>query len=426
VWIIPVHKVPVVHVEYVNLASAVSSPKPGLVSLMADMLDEGAGRRDALQIADDVDSLGAQLTTSADWDSTTVDLHVPVARLAAAIPIMADVVLRPTFPDTELARLKEERLSALIEAQDDPEELAAYAFPRILYGASNAFGNGLIGTASSIRAMTAEDLRAFYKERFAQKGAPELLVVSGDVSAATIVPLLETAFQRPPSGCCGVPGALPVKAPAQRTSRAVYLIDKPGAAQSQIRLGWIGVPRSTRDYFAIRVLNTILGEAFTSRLNHNLREVHGYAYGAGSRFDMRRSAGPFYASAGVQTDKTAEALKEFFAELDNIHQAVGAEELEKAKRYLALQLPRRFETTRDIASAFAQLFVYSLPAEYFHTFGSRVAAVTTAEVKRVADTYIQPDKFAVVIVGDRKVIEAGVRALNLGPLTIVEPSEIFK
>ena len=184
--------------------------------------------------------------------------------------------------------------------------------------------------------------------------------------------------------------------------------------------------RSTTDYFALRVLNTILGEAFTSRLNTNLREVHGYAYGASSRFDMRLNAGPFYAGAGVQTDKTGEALKEFFVELTRIHETVPADELEKAKNYLALLLPRNFETTRGTANALAQAWIYNLPADYYTTYAARVRAVTAADVKRAADKYIVPDRLLVVIIGDRKTIEAGVKGLNLGPLTIVEPGEIFK
>ena len=227
---------------------------------------------------------------------------------------------------------------------------------------------------------------------------------------------------------CGAPGPAATAAgdAAQQTARRVFLIDKPGAAQSQVRIGWVGVPRSTPDYFALRLLNTILGEAFTSRLNTNLREVHGYAYGAGSRFDMRLSPGPFYAAAGVQTDKTSEALKEFFNELTRIHEPVPAAELDKAKNYLALQMPRNFETTRGTASALAQTYLYGLPADYYSTYAARVRAVTAADLKRVADQYIQPDKFAVVIVGDRKVIEPGIKALNLGPITVVEAGEILK
>jgi zinc protease len=250
------------------------------------------------------------------------------------------------------------------------------------------------------------------------------LVVTGDVTAAAIVPLLEKAFATWKGGAAPKPAVLPEA--AQVSARRVFLVDKPGAAQSQIRIGWVGVARSTPDYFPLRVLNTILGEAFTSRLNNNLREVHGYAYGAGSRFDMRLSPGPFYAAAGVQTDKTADALKEFFIELDRIHQPVPADELEKAKNYVALQLPRSFETTRGAASALAQAFVYGLPADYYETYGAHVRAVTTEDVKRVADKYIQPARFDVVIVGNRKTIEAGVKALNLGPLTVVESADIFK
>jgi len=186
------------------------------------------------------------------------------------------------------------------------------------------------------------------------------------------------------------------------------------------------VPRSTPDYFALRVLNTILGGSFTSRLNQNLREAHGYAYGASSVFDMRRSAGPFYAAAGVQTDKTAEALTEFFKELDGIRKPIAADEVEKAKNYFALLMPRNFETTESMAGSLATAFTYNLPSDYFSTFTEHVRGVTPADVHTAAERYIQPDKFAVVIVGDRKVIEPGVKALNLGPIKIVETSEVMK
>jgi predicted Zn-dependent peptidase len=251
-----------------------------------------------------------------------------------------------------------------------------------------------------------------------------VLIVAGDVTAEAVVPMLERAL----GAWKGTPGArvTPAGDAPQLTARRVFLIDKPGAAQSQIRTGWVGVARSTPDYFALRVLNTILGEAFTSRLNNNLREVHGYAYGASSRFDMRLNAGPFYAAAGVQTDKTAEALKEFFIELARIHEPVPGPELDKAKNYLALQMPRNFETTRATANALANAYLYDLPADYYSTYAERIRAVTAADVTRVADKYIQPDRFAVVIVGDRKVIEPGIKALNLGPMTVVEASEILK
>jgi len=424
VWVIGVHKVPTVHLELTIRAGIAEDPpaKFGLASLAADMLDEGAGTRNALQISDAIDFLGAELSATGAVDATYVDLRVPVARLAAALPIMADVVARPTFPEAELKRLREERLASLLETEDDPEQLIQVAFPRLVFGARHRYGTSAIGTATSLKAITVADLKAFHAAHY--RPANAVLVVAGDVTADFIVPQLEKAL----AGWKGAPGSKPAVAgeAAQQTARRVFLIDKPGAAQSQIHIGWVGVPRATPDYFALRVLNTILGEAFTSRLNNNLREVHGYAYGASSLFDMRASAGPFFASAGVQTDKTSEALKEFFNELTRIHEPVPAAELDKAKNYLALQMPRNFETSRATANALARAYVYNLPADYYSTYADHVRAVTAADVKRVADKYIQPDKFAVVIVGDRKVIEPGIKALNLGPITVVPTADILK
>ena len=424
VWIIGVHKVPTVHLELAVRAGIAGDPpqKFGLSSLAADMIDEGAGTRTALEIADAIDFLGAELSSSGAVDASYVNLHVPVARLADALPIMADVIARPTFPETELNRLREERLASLLEIQDDPEQLIQVAFPKLVFGDKHRYGTSAMGTAASLKSLTVADLKAFHGAQYRPDNA--VLVVAGDVTAETIVPMLERTLGAW-KGTAGASGAPAGDAP-QLTARRVFLIDKPGAAQSQVRIGWVGVARSTPDYFALRVLNTILGEAFTSRLNNNLREVHGYAYGASSRFDMRLNAGPFYAAAGVQTDKTADALKEFFNELTRIHEPVPAAELDKAKNYLALQMPRNFETTRATANALANAYLYTLPADYYATYADRVRAVTAADVKRAADKYIQPDKFAVVIVGDRKVIEPGIKTLNLGPIVVVEPAEILK
>jgi zinc protease len=433
VWVMGEHKVPTVHLQLVIRAGSAADPagRYGLASFTADMLDEGAGTRSALQIADAIDYLGAELTASAGVDASTIDLQVPVARLGDALAVMADVVAHPTFPEAELKRLREERLASLLEAQDDPEQLIQSAFPHVVFGTAHRYGSPVMGTETSLKAMHAADLKAFHAAHYLPSNAR--LVVVGDVTAASVLPALEKTLGTWKTASAPGPASAPAPAPAsapatpaQLTARHVYLLDKPGAAQSQIRIGWVGVPRSTPDYYTLRVLSALLGESFTSRLNHNLREVHGYAYGAGSRFDMRRVGGLFYAAAGVQTDKTADALKEFFVELTNIHEPVPADELAKTKSYVERLLPRYFETERAAAGALAQTYTYDLPADYYQTFARRIEAVTAADVKRVADQYIQPDKFAVVIVGDRKVIEAGVNALKLGPLTIVEPSEIFK
>jgi predicted Zn-dependent peptidase len=276
----------------------------------------------------------------------------------------------------------------------------------------------MLGTTATLKGFTVEDLRAFHAARFTP--ALAALIVVGDVKPEMVLPQLESAFGAW-TGAQGAQGALTT--PAQVKTRSVVVVDKPGAAQSQIRIGWVGVPRSTPDYFAIHVMNTILGGAFTSRLNQNLRETHGYAYGAASRFEMRRTPGAFYAAAGVQTDKTAESLVEFFKELEGIAKMVPADELEKAKNYIALRYPQRFETTGDMAAQLAEVFIYTLPDNYFASFVERIQAVTAADVQRVARMFVQPNRMAVLVVGDRKVIEAPVRALKLGPMSFMKVEE---
>lgn len=423
VWIVELHKVPVAHVTLVVKAGTGSDPrgKYGIANLTAEMLDEGAGSRNALQLADAVDYLGANLSTSSSSDASYVDLQVPVARLSDALPIMADVALRPAFPEEELKRVREDLLTSIVQAQDDPATLIQFAFPRLVFGPEHRYGTMSFGTATTLKGFTVADLKQFHSTQYVPSRS--LLIVTGDVTPASAVSRLEPAFGAWRGAAAPAPA---VPAAPQLTARQIYIVDKPGAAQSQIRVGWIGVARSTPDYFPLRVMNTVLGEAFTSRLNQNLREEHGYAYGASSRFDMRGSAGPFYAAAGVQTDKTSESLTEFFKELEGIRKPVPAEEVEKAKNYLALLMPRNFETTGSLANSLAQMFVYNLPADYFATYTERVRAVTPADVQRVAEKYIQPDKFAVVVVGDRKVIEPGIKALNLGPIKSVEIVEILR
>ena len=237
------------------------------------------------------------------------------------------------------------------------------------------------------------------------------------------MPLLEKSF-----GAWKTVGAVThVKQPAppQRTRREIYLVDKPNSPQSQIRIGNVGVPRSTPDYFPLTVMNTILGGAFSSRLNLNLRETHGYTYGAQSFFDMRIESGPFTAFAGVQTDKTSDALKEFFNELTAIRQPIPAEELTRGKNYVSLALPADFETTADVSRRLEEALVYKLPDDFFSRYVPNVTAVMPADAQRVAQTYIQPDRMAVVVVGDRKTIEPAIRALNLGPITVLTIDDVF-
>ena len=423
VWIVEQHEVPVAQVNLVVLSGSADDPagKFGVASLAASMLMEGAGSRSSLELADAVDFLGADLNVGSSSDLSAVRLHAPVARLADALPIMADVAQRPTFGQADLDRLRQQRLTSIVQARDDPNSIAALAFARILYGTSHRFGTATMGTAETLKAFTTSDLRTFYSGAFRPDNAT--IIVVGDVTAAGVMPLLEKSF----GGWKAAGGGAHVKQPVppQRARREVYLVDKPGAPQSQIRIGLVGVPRSTPDYFPLQVMNTIFGGSFSSRLNLNLREKHGYTYGANSFFDMRVEAGPFTAFAGVQTDKTSEALKEFFAEFAGMQKTVDADELERGKNYVALALPSDFETTGDISRRLEETLVYHLPDDYFSRYVQNIEAVTAVDVQRVARKYLPADRVAVVIVGDRKVIEPGIRALDLGPVNILTIDDIF-
>jgi len=422
VLLVESHEVPVVQVNVVVRAGAGADPqgKPGLASLAADMLDEGAGSASALQISDEVDFLGADLQAIAGWDATRVGVHVPVKRLERALAILADVVQRPTFPAAELDRLRKERLTELLQARDEPAAIASVALARALYGKDHRYGTITMGTETSVRGFSREDLALFHGRAFRPSNAA--VVVVGDVTAAAIQPLLEKAFAG-----WKAEGTFASEVPAapQVAAREIWIVDRPDSAQSEIRIGRIGPPRSTADYYPLLVTNTILGGSFTSRLMQNLREQHGYAYGARSSFDYRLSTGPFVASAAVQTDKTGPSLTEFFKELDAIGKTVTEAEVTKAKNYVALSFPSDVETTGDLAAKLQEQLVYGLADGWLDQVVSRVQAVTLADVRRVASQYIEPGKVAVVVVGDRKKIEAEVKALNLGPVKVLSVEEVF-
>jgi predicted Zn-dependent peptidase len=309
--------------------------------------------------------------------------------------------------------VRKNRLTTLVQLKDRPTAIADQAYAAILYGTSHPYGHNLLGTEASITGMTTADLQSFYGANFVPNNAT--LIVVGDVTPAQVEQKISALLGGWKRG--NVTPATIADAP-KAGATTVYLIDKPGAAQSSFRIGSIGVPRSTKDYFALNVMNTILGGTFTSRLMQNLRETHGYTYGARSRFDMRRSAGPFTASAEVVAAKTDSALIEFMKELNAIKDTVPAVELNKAKRFLQLSMPSDFETTQQIANQLIPVVLYGLPLDYYNSYVANVESITQADVQRVARQYINPASLAIVIVGDRKNIEQGLKAVNAGPIMI--------
>jgi predicted Zn-dependent peptidase len=407
------HEVPLLQLNLLVRVGATTDPpqKSGLASLTARMLTEGAGTRNALQLADAIDFLGARLSASAGQHTTVVALHTPLSKLDSALALVADVAMRPQFPSEELERARKELLTTLIEWHDEPQAIATVLFNKTLYGSRHPYGIPEIGNEQSLRSFTTEDLKQFHEKYFHSNNAT--LIVVGDVTMTSIQSKLEEAFGGWSHG--DIPSAnLPPVGQIKR--REVYIVDKPGAPQSEIRIGCIGAPRLTDDYYAILVMNTILGGSFTSRLNQNLREQHGYAYGAQSTFDFMPEPGPFLAGAAVQTAVTDRALVEFMKELNGILQPVPDEEFARARNYVALRYPENFQSVAQIASQLNELVTYGLPDDYFNNYVQHVLAVTKDDVERAAKKYIDPEKVAIIVAGDQKQIEAGVKALNLGPL----------
>jgi zinc protease len=409
------HELPLA--DFVLLVGSGSTTDPasktGVANLTATMLREGTTTRKSLDIADQIAYLGISLSPSSSWESSTLSLHTPIAQLDSALALFADVALRPSFPADEFERLRKNRLTDLLRLRDQGPAIANLAFPAIIYGGVHPYGAATLGTEASVKSLSVADLQSYYQTNF--KPNNSTLIIVGDVNPAQIEQKINALFAGWQRGDVPQPT---YSDPPKAAATTVYLIDKPGAAQSSFRIGSVGVPRSTKDYFALSVMNTILGGSFTSRLMQNLRETRGYTYGASSRFDMRRNAGPFLASAEIVAAKTDSALLEFMKELNGIRQSVPASELSRAKRFLQLQLPGNFETTQDIAFQLVPVALYGLPLDYYNNYVQSIEAITEADVARVAQQYINPGSLAVVIVGDRKSIEPGLKAINVGPVVI--------
>jgi zinc protease len=385
--------------------------KMGTAALTAAMLTEGTTSRSALEIADQAAYLGVRIGAGSGWEQSNVSLHAPTAQLDSALALFADVALHPAFAAPDLERVRKVRLTSLQQLRDRGPAIADRAFADALYGAQHPYGRPLSGTEASVASIARDDLMGYYRTYYRPNNAT--LLVVGDVRPDDVERRAQALFGG--WAAADVP-AVALTTAAKPAATTLVLIDKPGAAQSSFRLGGIGAPRSTSDYFALQVLNTILGGSFTSRLMQNLRETHGYTYGAGSGFSLRRSAGPFIASAEVVSAKSDSALLQFMKELRAIRDTVPNDELAKAKRYLQLGLPEDFETTGSIAGEMLPLITYGLPLDFYNSAVEKIGAVTQADVQRVARQYVDPDRLTLVIVGDRKTIEPGLRALRPGEI----------
>ena len=388
----------------------------GVASMTASMLTEGTTTRTGDQLSDALQLLGTGVGANIGGEEGTLNFVSTARNFDATLAILADMMLNSTFPDAALERLRGRTLVNLTQAKDQPVVVSAQVFAKILYGNAHPYGQRV--TETSVKAITRDDVVAFHKAYF-QPGRAIITVV-GDTTRVKAKASMEKALaawtkagEKPSFDYPKLPELQPAR---------IYLVDKPGAAQSVFNIGLPGPPRNTPDYFALQVLNTILGGQFQSRLNANIREQKGYSYGVNSNFGFGRGPGAFRAGGSIVLAKTDAALIEFMHELKGIvgEKPITDEEIKTAKESLIQGLPQRFASVSAISSAITSVVVQGLPDDYYQTYASNVSAVTKEDLARVAKKYIDLNHLAIVIVGDRSVVEGPLKATNIAPITLID------
>lgn len=413
------HNLPLVSVR-INFIGGISQFEPqekaGLAGLVEEMLTEGTTTRSGDDVVKGFQLLGTDLDVTLRGESGALSFQVTKDKLAPALSLTADVLLHPTFPASALERLRGQAIVALTQSRDRTAAIASAVYPKLLY--TNAHPYGRMTTEASLKSITRDDVVAFHQAYF-QPGRAVITVV-GDVDANDVKAELEKDFAAWPRGGSVPTFAYPA-APAAR-GRTIYLVDKPGAAQSSFAIGEVGPPRNTPDYYALRVMNALLGELFQSRLNHNIREEKGYSYGVYSRFGFGRGPGAFLAAGDIVTEKTDSALIEFMRELQDIRGArpPSDDELAQAKASLVQSLPAAFASVEGVNRSVSSIYVEDLPDDYYQRFARAVDAVTKDDVVRAASKYIDPEHFTILIVGDRAKIEAPLAATKIAPIVLLD------
>lgn len=412
------HRLPLVDMRVMVERGWVADPvgKFGLASLTADMLDEGLKKLNALQIADTVRLLGANLDAGSGFDESHVSLNALKRNFAPALGLVAEMILSPAFPQAELDRLKKERLSAIEAMKAEPRQLASSTFREKLYGSDSPYGQptGGTGTEMSLAAITRDDLLAFYGGNF----YPNLttIAITGDITLGEAKALVEKSFGAWKSGS---PAELPMPTPVAYTSPTVFIVDRPGAQQSMIVAGYTFMPPSDPDYLTFQVFNSRLGGDFTSRINMNLREDKGFTYGSYSYAGSDKVSTPFAVVAPVQAQSTKEALFEILKELREVisTRPLTDEELSNAKVSMLKSFPQGFQNLSGITRQLSGIALFDRPMDYWQSRAERINAIGQTRIKEVAAKSIRPNDLVIVIVGDRAKIEAGIKELGIGQVS---------
>ena len=418
---------PIVSLALVLPAGSAADPphRPGLASLAADMLDEGAGDRSAVEIQEALARIGTQLDTDVGPDAVVLSLSLLDRFVPDALSLLADIAVRPRLDAADLDRVRTLRLNRIRQLRDVPGVNAEAVFASEIYG-SHPYGHLTIGTSASLAGVVQADVAGFHRRHY--DPARAMLIAAGAIERETFARQVEDAFSRWPARNEGEPansmgGAVrPPQPSATEPGRRIVIVDRPGAAQTELRVGHLGVPRHTPDFHALLLLNAVIGGHFSSRLNLNLRERRGFTYGVRSAFDFRKMAGPFSVQTSVQTDATADAVAEILGELRAITRDRPASDDERglSEATLTKGYPRSFETPAQVARGVAQMAVYDLPDDTFAQFCPRIRALAGADLERVAAQYLHPGRAIVVAVGDSSRIRPGLEGLGMGDTAVVE------
>ena len=409
--------VPLVSLELVLPAGAQLDPagRSGLSTLTGSLLDEGTAKRDSLEIAAHVEELGGYLTTGADWDEGYLGTGLLASHRRQGLALLAEVLTEPVFPEREIERLRRQRLTEILRRGYDPSSQADDRLNAEIFSGT-VYANSLLGDEASVAALTRDEVLEFYAAHYSVSGSA--LIAVGDLDPEELLGEVEEMLG-------GDPGRTPLPAPEIRPAPlsgiTVHIVDRPGAAQTELRLGHVGISRRDPDYTPLMVMNTLLGGKFTSRVNLNLRERHGFTYGASTRFVTRLGPGPFVAGAAVATESTGAAAREVLGELSRIREEkVASDELEETRNYLAGIFPYTLQTISDLAKRLEILAVYGLPDDHYDGHLDRLAAVTQGDILRVAERHLDPEHLAIVAVGPADVLEPQLR--GLGELKVWERS----
>ena len=390
--------------------------KRGVAAMAASMMSEGTTTKTGDQLSDALQLLGTNINAGIGGEDGAVSFVSTAKNFEPTLALLSDMMLNSTFPADALERLRGRTLVNLTQAKDQPVIIGSQVFAKILYGDAHPYGQR--ATETSVKAITRDDVVAFQKAYF-QPGRAIITVV-GDITSAKAKAAIEKGLTAWAKG--GEKPSFDYPKLPELQAAKIYLVDKPGAAQSVFNIGLPGPPRNTPDYFALQVLNTILGGQFQSRLNANIREQKGYSYGVNSGFSYGKGPGAFRAGGSIFTAKTDAALIEFMKELKGIvgEKPITDEELKTAKESLIQGLPQRFASVTAISNAITSLVLQGLPDDYYQTYAKNVSAVTKEDLLRVAKQYIDLNHLAIVIVGNRSEIEAPLKATGIAPITIID------